>query len=161
GEKERQKMGNARLPRIAITMGDPAGIGPEVVLKALADTEIRERARYIVVGEAWVLAQTARQIGLPLDWPVVTNENALASQPVCILEIGSAPSRTFAFGEISRIAGRASVEYIRTATRLCLNGLADAMTTGPVNKEAVTQSGIPFTGHTEYIADLCGGVETR
>ena len=110
-------------PRIAVSMGDPAGIGPEVVVKALADPEIAGLADWIVCG----------------DPPVE------GIQP----------------GVLSAAAGRAAVEYVRQATLKCLDGEADAMVTAPVNKEAVTLAGIPFTGHTEYIAGLCGAGSSR
>ena len=67
----------------------------------------------------------------------------------------------FRFGELSAEAGCGGSRYVEKATRLCLDGQAGAMVTAPVNKEAVTLSGTPFTGHTEYIAELCGNADTR
>jgi 4-hydroxythreonine-4-phosphate dehydrogenase len=67
----------------------------------------------------------------------------------------------FQFGQLSAVCGRASVEYVRVATEMCLNGEAQAMVTAPLNKEAVTMSGMQFSGHTEYIADLCGAEDSR
>lgn len=133
---------NIKLPRVAITMGDPAGVGPEVVVKALADAEVAALAQMIVVGDRWLLDETAAALGLPA--------------PELVLDLGRVDPTSFAPGKLSAVCGRAALEYIRAATRLCLEGKADAMVTAPVNKEAVSLSMAHFTGHTEFIADLCG-----
>ena len=67
----------------------------------------------------------------------------------------------FSFGRLDARCGVAAVEYVRVATEMCLRGEAEAIVTAPLNKEAVTLSGRPFTGHTEYIAELCGATESR
>jgi 4-phospho-D-threonate 3-dehydrogenase / 4-phospho-D-erythronate 3-dehydrogenase len=129
----------AELPVIAITIGDPAGIGPEVTVKALADPEVAGLARWIVVGDARVLPDTAE-----------------------LLDVGAlAGYDGFAIGKLDARCGAAAVEYVRIATQLCLDGKADAMVTAPLNKEAVTLNGMAFSGHTEYIAQLCGATESR
>lgn len=142
-----QKLDDA-LPVIALTMGDPSGIGPEIVLKALADSEITSLARFIVIGDKRVLRlAVATSVGLPdaeiHDVPTLENVN------------------DFAFGKLDARYGRAAVEYIRVAAEMCLANRADAMVTAPINKEAVTMSGRPFSGHTEYIAEICGAIESR
>jgi 4-hydroxythreonine-4-phosphate dehydrogenase len=129
-------------------MGDPAGIGPEVVLKALADPEIAPLARWIVVGDASVLQLAERITSTPL--------HAELRDPHALLDPAD-----FAFGRLDARCGVAAVEYVRVATEMCLRGEADAMVTPPLNKEAVTLSGRAFTGHTEYIAELCGATESR
>lgn len=139
------------LPRIAISIGDPAGIGPEVVVKALADPEISRLAGWIVVGDAAVLSLVETQTGLKLA--------QLANAPV--VDLKQPDASDLVQGKLSAAAGRAALEYVRAATQLCLNGEADAMVTAPVNKEAVTLSGEKFTGHTEFIAELCGVSESR
>jgi 4-hydroxythreonine-4-phosphate dehydrogenase len=137
------------LPTIVLTMGDPAGVGPEIVLRALADEEVAPLARWIVAGDERILAIAGRSTGLPLA-------NA---------EIRSIPGLGgldgFAVGRLQANCGRAAVEYVRAATELCLRGEAAAMVTAPINKEAVALSGRPFSGHTEYIAGLCGAAESR
>jgi 4-phospho-D-threonate 3-dehydrogenase / 4-phospho-D-erythronate 3-dehydrogenase len=140
---------DTQLPVVALTMGDPAGIGPEVILKALADAELAPLARWVVVGDRDVL-QLARDVtGLSLG-------NAEMQH------VASLPSiEEFSFGKLEGRNGQAAVDYVRTATEMCLAGKTDAMVTAPLNKEAVTLSGRPFSGHTEYIAELCGGTESR
>jgi 4-phospho-D-threonate 3-dehydrogenase / 4-phospho-D-erythronate 3-dehydrogenase len=136
-------------PVIALTMGDPAGVGPEIVLKALADPEVAPLARWIVVGDAAVLQLARRATSLDLASAELRHVEALG------------PLDAFTFGRLDALCGAAAVEYVRTATEMCLRGEADAMVTAPINKEAVTLSGRPFTGHTEYIAELCGARESR
>ena len=135
-------------PTIALTMGDPAGIGPEIVLRAVADPQLAPLARWIVVGDAAVLEMAQRIAGIGLQ-AELRDPRALEG-----LE-------EFSFGRLDARCGVAAVEYVRIATEMCLRGEAEAMVTAPLNKEAVTLSGRPFTGHTEYIAELCGATESR
>jgi 4-hydroxythreonine-4-phosphate dehydrogenase len=139
----------ARKPRIVLTMGDPSGIGAEVILKALADPEIAALAHWVVVGDRRILEATARTTGATLLLAEVMDVPALG-------ELSD-----FRFGKLDGRCGFAALEYVRVATELCLSGEADAMVTAPLNKEAVTLSGRPFSGHTEYIAELCGAAESR
>jgi len=139
----------AGLPVIALTMGDPAGIGPEIVLKALADPALAPLARWVVVGDARVLGQAEGIAGVKLESAELRDVAALG------------PIDEFAFGRLDARCGAAAVEYVRTATEMCLRGEADAIVTAPLNKEAVTLSGRAFSGHTEYIAELCGARESR
>jgi 4-phospho-D-threonate 3-dehydrogenase / 4-phospho-D-erythronate 3-dehydrogenase len=138
-------------PTIAITMGDPAGIGPEVIVKALSDPKIAALAKWIVVGDLAIFeraisdcnlssASLSAEVRRPIDLP-----EFLAVKP----------------GQMSSDAGAAAVACVRVATELCLAGEAAAMVTAPLNKEAVTLSGRAFSGHTEYIAELCGARESR
>ncbi|HWY47466.1 MAG TPA: 4-hydroxythreonine-4-phosphate dehydrogenase PdxA [Bryobacteraceae bacterium] len=137
------------LPIIALTIGDPAGIGAEVVLKALADSELASLARWIVVGDARILEMAERTSGFALQSAELRDVGALSS------------IEDFAFGKLDARCGRAAVEYVQIATDMCLQNEADAMVTAPLNKEAVTMAGYRFSGHTEYIAELCGATESR
>jgi 4-hydroxythreonine-4-phosphate dehydrogenase len=136
-------------PTIALTIGDPAGIGAEVVLKALADPDLASLARWVVVGDSRILEMVGRVSGLTLQSAELRNVEALSDM------------KDFAFGRMDGRCGRAAVEYVRIATQMCLRGEADAMVTAPLNKEAVTLAGYRFSGHTEYIAELCGATESR
>jgi 4-hydroxythreonine-4-phosphate dehydrogenase len=136
-------------PTIALTVGDPAGIGPEVVLKALADAELEPLAHWIVVADAEVIRRAESSTGVRMSGARLHDAGALAG------------CKDIAIGKLDARCGAAAVDYVRAATQLCLAGDADAMVTAPLNKEAVTLSGRPFTGHTEYIAELCGATESR
>jgi 4-hydroxythreonine-4-phosphate dehydrogenase len=137
------------LPTIVLTMGDPSGVGPEIVLQALADPQVAPLANWIVAGDERILAMAAGITGIPLA-------NA-ELRPIAAL--GGLTG--FAFGKLSAASGQAAIEYVRVATGMCLRGEAGGMVTAPINKEAVTLSGRPFSGHTEFIAELCGASESR
>ncbi len=117
-------------PRIAVTMGDPAGVGAEVAVKALADPEIASLATWRIVGDEKVLDRASRvtSVNLPEDIGIVNPGPDFPEPP--------------SFGELSAKCGEAAVAYIKGATESCLQGEADAMVTAPVNKEAVTMSGM-------------------
>ena len=156
------------LPTITITTGDPAGIGPEVVLKALADRELLSAARWVVIGDAAVLNMMGKRIGLKPPASIVQDREHIATQwsgykagQVCLLDLCQLEPAQLTLGKLSVNCGRAALEYVRTATQLCLDGQADAMVTAPLNKEAVTLTGQSFTGHTEFIADLSGATDSR
>ena len=131
-------------PRIALTIGDPAGIGPEVLVKALSDPQTSELAEWTVVGDALVLREAQERYSCPL--PEGTE----------ILDLAALDGHAIEMGRVSAECGSAALAYVRKAVDLCLGGRVRAMVTAPVNKEAVTMSGIPFSGHTGYIAELCG-----
>jgi 4-hydroxythreonine-4-phosphate dehydrogenase len=132
-------------------MGDPAGVGPEIILKALSDERTVALGRWIIVGERWVFDETARSLGISLP----------QRDGLIIRDLGVLDRKELVTGKASAACGRAAVEYVRVATELCLSGEADAMVTAPLNKEAVVMSGRAFSGHTEYIAELCGVSDSR
>ena len=138
-----------QLPAIVLTMGDPAGVGPEIVLKALADPRVAPLANWIVVGDSRILEMAGRSTGLQLA-------SALLRDTLTLGDVAD-----FSFGRLDARCGQAAVEYVRIAAEMCRRGEADAMVTAPLNKEAVALSGRPFSGHTEYIAELCGAAESR
>jgi 4-phospho-D-threonate 3-dehydrogenase / 4-phospho-D-erythronate 3-dehydrogenase len=136
---------------IAVTIGDPAGIGPEVVLKALTSREVRGLANWIIVGDRAALEKTSATCGITPSSLCATIRPSMAIDN---------PDQ-YQFGQLSSVCGRAAVEYVRVAIQMCLNGETQAMVTAPLNKEAVTLSGMQFVGHTEYIAELCGAEDSR
>ena len=140
------------IPVVAVTIGDPSGIGPEVVLKALSDPEVAALARWILVGDLGILRDVGKTCGLD---PEVLRGTSLLDLQAMREPLGFAP------GQINGACGRAAVEYVRHATQMCLHGETHAMVTAPLNKEAVTLSGMKFTGHTEFIAELCGTTDSR
>jgi 4-hydroxythreonine-4-phosphate dehydrogenase len=138
-------------PVVAITLGDPAGVGAEVTLKALADLEIQRSAHFIVLGDRAAITPAERCTGIRLD-----------SLPVEFRDCHTLASDTvIAMGTMRAEYGAAAIRYVHDATMMCLRGEADAMVTAPLNKEAVTLSGMQFSGHTEYIAELCKATDSR
>lgn len=140
-----------RLPNVVITLGDPAGVGGEVTLKALADPAIRASAHWILIGDQAGIDVSEQTTGVKLADLGVDFRNSgmlTVGEPVHL-------------GELRAEYGKAAAAYVYTATRMCLDGEADAMVTAPLNKEAVTMSGLKFSGHTEYIAQICGVNDSR
>ncbi|HEY1804797.1 MAG TPA: 4-hydroxythreonine-4-phosphate dehydrogenase PdxA [Terracidiphilus sp.] len=139
------------LPRIAISIGDPAGIGAEIALKALQDQAVSSLAQWFVIADSAALNGASRISGI--------NPRTL---PCTVIETGGlAADHVIEFGQLRADYGLAAVAYVRRAVEMCMNGEADAMVTAPLNKEAVTLSGKHFSGHTEYIAELTGSPEPR
>ena len=149
------------LPTIAITMGDPAGIGPEVTMKAIANESWHGQAQWVVIGEAW-LANQYRQEDQVQPPVVKTIEELPSGVPVVVLDAACLARSQAVVGRVDPRCGRASLEYVKRAIDACLRGTFQAMVTGPICKEAVVLGGQPgFCGHTEFIADRCGVDESR
>lgn len=155
-----------RKPIVAVTMGDPAGIGPEVVLKALADPVIKKNCRPLVLGDWEVLERTSRRGKTHLKlirWsqrePLLPMLNGGAGMVVCSLSsLKAAESRP---GMPSRAGGHAAFRYISVAAKLALMGLADAIATAPISKSILIDAGYNYPGHTELLAELSRTRECR
>jgi len=148
------------LPRIGITMGDPAGIGPEVVLKAVAEDEVRKVCVPVIIGDAQLLAHTARTLDLQSGYDIVRREESFPdelSEPV-IFHLDNI-SGFIEPGIESGAAGKAAAGYIEAAVELCAAGSIDAIATAPINKRALFLGGYSFPGHTEFLAHLTGAEE--
>ena len=122
----------------AITMGDAAGIGPEVILKALADKKIRGLADFVIIGNPGVFEKTARLCNLKLK------------KEIHLFELGNISK--LVLGKSSAAYGRVALECIQQALRLIKSKKIDVLVTAPVNKQTIARSGIAFCGHTEYLA---------
>ncbi|MGI6565824.1 MAG: 4-hydroxythreonine-4-phosphate dehydrogenase PdxA [Firmicutes bacterium] len=130
------------LPKIAITMGDPYGIGPEIIVKAAASPKVREACQPVIIGTREILEQAAELLGREVPaCPTIEPEAML----------GLEPNR---FGELSAAAGKAAFAYIEKAVSLALAGDVDAITTAPIHKEAINLAGYHYSGHTEILAAL-------
>ncbi len=136
-------------------MGDPAGIGPEVVLKAVAEEEIRAICVPIIIGDAQLLAHTARTLDLQCGYDIIRQGEAIPADltdPVIfhLDNIGGFVEP----GIESGAAGKAAAGYIEAAVELCAAGSVDAISTAPINKRALFLGGYSFPGHTEFLAHL-------
>jgi 4-phospho-D-threonate 3-dehydrogenase / 4-phospho-D-erythronate 3-dehydrogenase len=145
-------------PLIAITMGDPAGIGPEIIVGAWSETIVHEWCRPVVVGHPEILRRAVAlwQTGLTvveLDAPEEANPSP---DVIPCLRCGSADVLAVNPGTLDARAGQAAYDAILKATRLALNGKVDAIVTAPLQKEALHRAGHAYPGHTELLADLCG-----
>ena len=147
------------MPRIGITMGDPAGIGPEVVLKAVAEEEVRRACIPVIIGDAQLIAHTARTLDLQSGYDIVRADEPFPehTEPV-IYHLGNV-SGFIEPGIESGAAGKAAGGYIEAAVELCAAGSIDAVATAPINKRALFLGGYSFPGHTEFFAHLTGAEE--
>jgi 4-hydroxythreonine-4-phosphate dehydrogenase len=148
-------MAGAERPRLAITLGDPAGIGPEVVLKALMHEDVYAQTDPLVIGDRRVLERTVTALGLPLEiLPVSSLRDATFSPgTVTVLDLENADPATFAIGEESAVAGGAAVDYVFRACDLAMAGDVDAIVTAPLNKAAMHMAGYTYAGHTELLTE--------
>jgi 4-phospho-D-threonate 3-dehydrogenase / 4-phospho-D-erythronate 3-dehydrogenase len=144
-------------PVIAVTMGDPAGVGPEVVVKALHADEARAGCRAFVVGDVSRLALAAERCGIDADVRAIEGPSGTTSTPsaVEVVQVGELPA-DLPFGEVSAASGDAAYGYIARAVELALAGEAWAICTAPINKASLNAAGHRFPGHTELLAHLTG-----
>jgi len=144
-------------------MGDPAGIGPEVVAQAVTDTEVLEVARPLVVGDASVMAEALSLVGSRALVVAVNEqfEGEPSKEAVLVLDLGNVDWREVPRGRVSAAAGRASYAYVAKAVSLAPECLVAGVVTAPINKEAWRAAGYDVPGHTELLARLTGVQETR
>lgn len=137
-------------------MGDPAGIGPEVIARALAGTHVHNVCRSIVIGSLPVMERTIKALRLKLDVRRVDGHETTRPRrgTVAVLDPLEAPLRTFEPGIAASETGAASVAFIKKAVELAQIGCIDGMVTAPINKEAINMAGYQYPGHTELLADL-------
>src|SRR5215211_5458978 len=144
-------------PLVAVTMGDPAGIGPEIIAKTFADPDFRIENRALVVGDAPRLQRAADLLGLELRANVVADpeEAGFEEGTVDVVQVGELPE-DLPFGELDARAGAAAFEYVERAIELARDGRVAAIATAPLNKEAMHLGGYRYPGHTEILAELSG-----
>ena len=144
-------------PLIAITMGDAAGVGPEIIMKSLAHPALYQSCRPLVIGDAARLRQAGQLSGLSLAVKCVAQvaDAGFVSGTVDCLDLGLIPP-DLPFGVLSAVAGHAAYVYIAKAAELVQTDQADAICTAPLNKEALHAGGHMFPGHTEMLAHLTG-----
>ncbi len=147
-------------PVIAITMGDASGIGPEIIMKALARDDVHALCRPLVVGDAGRLREAGALVGSTLDVRAraTPREAEYAPGTAEVIDLGLIPPR-HPFGTLSALSGEAAFRYIERATRLVEAGAAQAICTAPLSKEALHAAGHKYPGHTELLAHLTGTPE--
>jgi 4-hydroxythreonine-4-phosphate dehydrogenase len=144
-------------PLVAVTMGDPAGVGPEIIAKTFADPNFREENRALVVGDAKILERAIRLLELDLHANVISapDEAGFEEGTVDVVQVGELPE-DLPFGELDARAGAAAFEYLERAIELASGGRVAAIATAPLNKEAMHLGGYRYPGHTEILAELTG-----
>jgi 4-phospho-D-threonate 3-dehydrogenase / 4-phospho-D-erythronate 3-dehydrogenase len=143
-------------PRIAITMGDAHGIGPEITLKSLADPRAQGWAIPIVLGDARVFEKAMDATGVRLPIRAIAEPSQATGAPGCIeiIDYANIDMQRFAWGTIVASHGAAAVHYTKEAGQMCLDGRIDGMVSAPLNKEAMHAAGFKYEGQTEILGEL-------
>ena len=146
-------------PRLAITIGDPAGVGPELALRCACDPETLDLCTPLVLGDLSVLRHVAKSLNLELPANILASDDkstrADQIQAATIIDFESSLSDVKA-GNVNAATGAASYEYVSTAIEMAIAGWVDGIVTGPIQKEAWQLAGIDFPGHTELLAERTG-----
>jgi 4-hydroxythreonine-4-phosphate dehydrogenase len=147
---------NTSRPLIGISVGDPAGIGPEVTAKALALQEIYDMCRPLVVAEAEMMRDAVEFSGVGGEIHIVSSpgKGLYTLGTFDVLDLKNIDAKSIKHKVVSAACGRAAFEYVRKVIELALSGEIDATVTGPINKEAINLAGFHYAGHTEIYADL-------
>jgi 4-hydroxythreonine-4-phosphate dehydrogenase len=145
------------LPRIAVTMGDPAGVGPELCLRLLANAELARECVPVVFGDAGVLRRVAEKLALPFRAPVMAQAEWPKASPTtnapAVLDLPCVDAAAVTPGQVDARCGEAAFRYVIAAIEAGLAGEVDAITTAPLNKEALHAAGHKYPGHTEIFAE--------
>ncbi len=141
-------------PIIAITMGDAAGIGPEIIVKALVGKEVYAYCRPLVIGHKTMLDREQATLGLSLDLATVADLSQIQPGKPAVWDFPDIPPPLVRPGQPDAATGRAAVAYIKKAVQLALQKQVSAITTAPISKYAMHQAGYNYPGHTELLAEL-------
>ncbi len=146
------------LPRLGISMGDPASIGPEVIVKALADPKVVATCHPIVIGDAGVLMDAVQftKTGLRANLIGSVAEAVFELGTMNVLDLANVDPSRFRLGEVSAMCGQAAFEYVAKNIELAMAGELDGTVTGPINKESINLAGHHYGGHTEIYAEHTG-----
>ena len=145
-----------KRPVLGVTMGDPAGVGPEIIARAVAEPAVRAACRPVVIGAAATMREALALVGGGQAVHAVSRvaDCRWAEGTLEVLDLGNVDMATLPRCEVSAAAGRAAYEYIERSVALAQAGEIDAIVTAPVNKEALAAAGVQHSGHTEILAQL-------
>ncbi|MCE2833585.1 MAG: 4-hydroxythreonine-4-phosphate dehydrogenase PdxA [Chitinophagaceae bacterium] len=149
---------NSSLPRLAVTMGDPAGIGPEIAVKALLDPAVTSICRPVLIGDGSVIRDIIERLGLPASVYAIHRivDSAFESGQIDVFDLGIMNGQDIPFGTINATCGEASFQAVRKAIELAMAGEVEGTVTGPINKKSINEAGHHFAGHTEIYAHFTG-----
>lgn len=145
-----------KRPIVGITLGDVAGIGPEIVLKTCLEEKVYEACKPVVIGDKLVLEKALKDFNIDLKINVIDrlNQGIYQCGTIDLVDLDNIDLNDFEYGKISAQAGKAAYEYIEKAVDLYYNDDLDVIATTPINKEALKKGGVPFIGHTEILGSL-------
>jgi len=143
-------------PTIGITMGDAAGVGPEIISKALSLKEIYEVCKPAVIGDSRVMEQAVKIAKVDLKVKPIRDlrEAVFEYGTIDVIDLRNIELNKLVMGKVNAMAGKASVDYIKKAVALALSDAIKAIVTAPISKEAINKAGYHYSGHTELLADL-------
>lgn len=144
--------------RIAITMGDPAGVGPEIIVKALSHVEIYQRCIPVVIGDRAALVDAVRFCGLPVELREIEDPAQGRGEfgSIDFVNMNRLKPGGWEYKKNSKVCGEASFQYVVYGIRQALAGKVQAVVTAPINKESINMAGHPYSGHTEIFAEYTG-----
>ena len=143
-------------PVIAIPIGDPAGVGPEITVKALASETVKNCADCIIIGDGGIISQAISITGVPLKVHTCDDVTDADFSPGVLnfIDLRNVDMSSFEYGKVQAMCGQAAFDYIKKSIELAMSGKADAVATTPINKEALHAANVPFIGHTEIFGAL-------
>lgn len=144
-------------PLICVPMGDPAGIGPEILAASLVDASVLSSAKVLVIGNIEIMRRAAKTMKVRLDLNEIFNDFSVCKDNgLNILNMDNVDIGSFEYGKVQGQCGKAAFEYIKKSVELAMSGRVDAIATTPINKESLKAGGVDYIGHTEILADLSG-----
>ena len=143
------------VPTIALTMGDGAGVGPEVCIAAASDPGMRAAAHLVIIGDLGRLREAAGILGVTESIEAIEDVDGWRADRINVIDLDLLPT-DLAWGALSPVAGDAAFQYVRVACELAVAGKVQAIATAPLNKEALHLAGHKYPGHTELLAALTG-----
>ncbi len=145
-------------PIIGIPLGDPAGVGPEIVVKALASPRVLEKCRPLVIGDQATIKQAMGFVGqnTPINLVTAPQQGKYQAGTIDLIDLANVDVAKLAMGKVQAMAGQAAFDFIKKTVELAMGGEIDAMATTPINKEALKAAGVDYIGHTEILGDLSG-----
>lgn len=145
-----------KKPLIEVPIGDPAGVGPEIVAKSVASEEVFEAADCVIVGDKTIIENAIKIVGVDLTVHVISEaeEGDYRKGILNLIDLGNVDMAKFEFGKVNGMCGKAAYEYIAKCIELANEGKVDAVATTPINKESLRAGGINYIGHTEIFGAL-------
>lgn len=151
-------MNRSARPIIGVTIGDPAGIGPEISVKASLESSVLKVCKPVLIGDVSVLKGVSERLGLNIDFRIIDSPREARGERglIDLVNLSNVDLRNLPIGEASAVSGRASIQYIEKAVDYALRREVSAISTAPINKKAINMAGSKHVGHTEILAALCG-----
>lgn len=152
------------LPLLAVTSGDPAGVGPEIILKAFQEPGLQDRVRLLVVGDARIFRERMQIPGiqpLPLEVVKTPQEGKYAPGTLTLLDLADTDPAELKLGQVSALGGKGAVDAVFAACDLAMAGEVEAIVTAPLNKAAMHLAGFNYAGHTELLAERSHAGQVR